>query len=445
MKIFNSMTGTKEEFHPLHEGKVSMYVCGPTVYNHAHIGNTRPMIVFDLLQRVFIYRGYEVTFVSNYTDVDDKIIKAAKEEGITEKELTEKYIAAYEDIRKNLNLIHPTYTPRVTETMGPIISFVESLIEKGFAYEKDGDVYFRVHLIGEYGKLSGIRKEDLLAGASQRVEQNDKKESPMDFALWKKTDEGIQFDSPWSKGRPGWHTECVVMINDIFPQGRIDIHGGGYDLKFPHHENEIAQSIAYQGHDIADYWMHNQMLTIDNEKMSKSLGNVIWAKDYIEKLGVNDYKWLMLSTHYRNTLNIDPVILHNVHKEVSKIENVMKQYNLWMQLNGHEVLDMHSEATDHFVEALEDDLNTSLAMSIMLEQVKLLNQLYRKNPQDHEAMVQSYSDLVKMIEVFGLVFDLPTFSSEQIARYNQWQEAKKAKNFELADTLRAQLMEDKML
>lgn len=287
MKVFNSLTNKKEEFKPIKEGEVSIYVCGPTVYNYVHIGNTRPMIVFDILRRTFEYLGYKVTFVSNFTDVDDKIIKAAKEEGITEKQLTDKYIQAYEDVRRGLNLLFPTYAPRVTETMQPIIDFIKSLVDDGFAYEVDGDVYFRVTKIHEYGMLSGIKIEDLIAGASERVEETDKKESSTDFALWKKTDEGIRFDSPWSKGRPGWHTECVVMINDIFDNGRIDIHGGGQDLKFPHHENEIAQSIACHHHPIANIWMHNQMININNQKMSKSLGNVLWAKDLLEELGCN--------------------------------------------------------------------------------------------------------------------------------------------------------------
>lgn len=257
MRLFNTLTNKKEEFKPIEEGKVSIYICGPTVYNHAHIGNARPMIVFDVLRRTFEYLGNDVTFVSNYTDVDDKIIKAAKAEGITEKELTDKYIKAYEDVRAGLNIEDPTYKPRVTETMPEIIDFIQALIDKGYAYEVDGDVYFRVTKVKEYGMLSGIKVEDLIAGASDRTLSVDdkKKESTTDFALWKKTNEGIQFDTPWSKGRPGWHTECVVMINDIFENGRIDIHGGGQDLKFPHHENEIAQSRALNGHPIADTWI----------------------------------------------------------------------------------------------------------------------------------------------------------------------------------------------
>ena len=373
MKLFNSLTNQKEEFVPIKKGEVSIYVCGPTVYNYVHIGNTRPMIVFDILRRTFEYLGYKVTFVSNFTDVDDKIIKAAKEEGVSEKELTDKYIKAYEDVRRGLNLLFPTYAPRVTETMQPIIDFIAGLVEQGYAYEVDGDVYFRVTKIHEYGMLSGIKIEDLIAGASERVDDNDKKESSTDFALWKKTDEGIQFDSPWSKGRPGWHTECVVMINDIFENGRIDIHGGGQDLKFPHHENEIAQSMACHHHPIAHIWMHNQMININNQKMSKSLGNVLWAKDLLEQLGCNVYKWLMLSTHYRNPLNFTDEVLNNVKKEVEKVENIIKQVSLYLQIQHIDHKDYYKNIVDQMVEALSDDLNTSLALSQILGHIKELS------------------------------------------------------------------------
>lgn len=405
MKVFNSLTNKKEEFKPIKEGEVSIYVCGPTVYNYVHIGNTRPMIVFDILRRTFEYLGYKVTFVSNFTDVDDKIIKAAKEEGITEKQLTDKYIQAYEDVRRGLNLLFPTYAPRVTETMQPIIDFIKSLVDDGFAYEVDGDVYFRVTKIHEYGMLSGIKIEDLIAGASERVEETDKKESSTDFALWKKTDEGIRFDSPWSKGRPGWHTECVVMINDIFDNGRIDIHGGGQDLKFPHHENEIAQSIACHHHPIANIWMHNQMININNQKMSKSLGNVLWAKDLLEELGCNVYKWLMLSTHYRNPLNFTDEVLTNVKKEVEKVENILKQTSLYLQVNHCMGETYHKETVDEMVEALSDDLNTSLALTEILGQVKVLNQLMRTKDKDQAMISQGYLTLVRMLDVMGFKHD----------------------------------------
>lgn len=443
MRLFNTLTNKKEEFKPIEEGKVSIYICGPTVYNHAHIGNTRPMIVFDVLRRTFEYLGNDVTFVSNYTDVDDKIIKAAKAEGITEKELTDKYIKAYEDARAGLNIEDPTYKPRVTETMTEIIDFIQALIDKGYAYEVDGDVYFRVTKVKEYGMLSGIKVEDLIAGASDRTlsEDDKKKESTTDFALWKKTDEGIQFDTPWSKGRPGWHTECVVMINKLFKDGKIDIHGGGQDLKFPHHENEIAQSMAYNGHPIANYWMHNQMINIDGEKMSKSLGNVLWAKDLIVEFGCNVFKWLMLSTHYRNPLNLTDDVIAGVRKEVSKVENATKNASLYLQVNHVPAHDYKKETVDAMVNALEDDLNTSLALTQILDQVKVLNQVMRVREKDNDVIATEYATLVKMGDVLGFLFEGTKLSEEDIALYEEWNAYKKEKNFDEADRVRKELTE----
>lgn len=443
MRLFNTLTNKKEEFKPIEEGKVSIYICGPTVYNHAHIGNTRPMIVFDVLRRTFEYLGNDVTFVSNYTDVDDKIIKAAKAEGITEKELTDKYIKAYEDVRAGLNIEDPTYKPRVTETMPEIIDFIQALIDKGYAYEVDGDVYFRVTKVKEYGMLSGIKVEDLIAGASDRTLSVDdkKKESTTDFALWKKTNEGIQFDTPWSKGRPGWHTECVVMINKLFKDGKIDIHGGGQDLKFPHHENEIAQSMAYNGHPIANYWMHNQMINIDGEKMSKSLGNVLWAKDLIVEFGCNVFKWLMLSTHYRNPLNMTDDVIAGVRKEVSKVENATKNASLYLQVNHVLAHDYKKGTVDAMVNALEDDLNTSLALTQVLDQVKVLNQVIRVREKDNDVIATEYATLVKMGDVLGFLFEGTKLSEEDIALYEQWNAYKKEKNFDEADRVRKELTE----
>ena len=443
MRLFNTLTNKKEEFKPIEEGKVSIYICGPTVYNHAHIGNTRPMIVFDVLRRTFEYLGNDVTFVSNYTDVDDKIIKAAKAEGITEKELTDKYIKAYEDVRAGLNIEGPTYKPRVTETMPEIIDFIQALIDKGYAYEVDGDVYFRVTKVKEYGMLSGIKVEDLIAGASDRTLSVDdkKKESTTDFALWKKTDEGIQFDTPWSKGRPGWHTECVVMINKLFKDGKIDIHGGGQDLKFPHHENEIAQSMAYNGHPIANYWMHNQMINIDGEKMSKSLGNVLWAKDLIVEFGCNVFKWLMLSTHYRNPLNLTDDVIAGVRKEVSKVENATKNASLYLQVNHVPAHDYKKETVDAMVNALEDDLNTSLALTQILDQVKVLNQVMRVREKDNDVIATEYATLVKMGDVLGFLFEGTKLSEDDIALYEEWNAYKKEKNFDEADRVRKELTE----
>ena len=396
MKIFNTLTNKKEEFKPLREGEVSIYVCGPTVYNYVHIGNTRPMIVFDVLRRTFEYLGYKVTFVSNFTDVDDKIIKAAKAEGITEKELTDKYIAAYEDVRRNLNLLFPTYAPRVTNTMDAIIKFIDNLVKSGYAYEVDGDVYFRVSKIDEYGQLSGIKIEDLVAGASERIDENDKKEESTDFALWKKTDEGIRFDSPWSKGRPGWHTECVVMINDIFEGGKIDIHGGGQDLKFPH---------------------------------------------MVAELGCNVVKWFMLSSHYRNPLNLTEEVLNSVKKEVAKVDNVIKSVSLYLQVNHIANENYNKAAVDGMVGALEDDLNTSLALTKILDQVKKLNLAFRQKEKNDKAIAIEYQTLLKMTAVIGFVFEPRKLNAAELEIYQAWLEAKQNKDFETADKLRTQLIE----
>lgn len=439
IKLFNSLTNQKEEFKPIKDDEVSIYVCGPTVYNYVHIGNTRPMIVFDVLRRMFEYYGYNVVFVSNFTDVDDKIIAGAKNEGISEKELAEKYIAAYNEVREALNLEFPTYAPRVTETMDQIIGFIQELIDLGYGYVSDGDVYFRVGKVDDYGQLSKIQLDDLIAGASNRVDNDEHKESPTDFALWKKTDEGLNYDSPWSKGRPGWHSECVVMINDIFDEGKIDIHGGGMDLKFPHHENEIAQSMALHHHPIAHTWMHNQMININNEKMSKSKGNVLWAKDLVKQLGCNVYKWLMLSSHYRNPLNFTDEVLKNIQKEVAKVENVLKSTNLFIQIQEVANADYCMEKVDAMVGALADDLNTSLALTKILDVVKELNTATRQKDVDKDEVAKLFNTLIKMLETLGFKIDLVKLTSEDKDLFRRWNEAKAIKDFETADKLRMTL------
>ena len=443
MKIFNTMTKKKEEFVPLEEGKVKMYVCGPTVYNFIHIGNARPMIVFDTVRRYFEYKGYDVNYVSNFTDVDDKIIKKAIEEGTTAEEISQRYIKECKKDMHDLNIEPATTHPLATQEIDGMIEMIKTLIDKGYAYEVDGDVYFRVTKVKEYGMLSGIKVEDLIAGASDRTlsEDDKKKESTTDFALWKKTNEGIQFDTPWSKGRPGWHTECVVMINKLFKDGKIDIHGGGQDLKFPHHENEIAQSMAYNGHPIANYWMHNQMINIDGEKMSKSLGNVLWAKDLIVEFGCNVFKWLMLSTHYRNPLNMTDDVIAGVRKEVSKVENATKNASLYLQVNHVLAHDYKKGTVDAMVNALEDDLNTSLALTQVLDQVKVLNQVMRVREKDNDVIATEYATLVKMGDVLGFLFEGTKLSEEDIALYEQWNAYKKEKNFDEADRVRKELTE----
>ena len=301
MKIYNTKTLKKEEFVPIKANEVKMYVCGPTVYNDVHIGNIRPVVVFDTLRRTFEALGYDVKYVSNYTDVDDKIIKRSKKLNISEKELTDEVIEAYNRVRDMLNAAKLYKTPRVTETMDEIIRFIDELVDKGYAYQKDGDVYFRTSSIKDYGSLSNQNLDDLRVGA--RIEENEGKESPLDFALWKKTDTGIKWQTRYSLGRPGWHTECVVMINKELGE-LIDIHGGGKDLKFPHHENERAQSLAINGSPLANYWMHSGMIDIDGVKMSKSLGNFITAKDIMNRVDPMVLRWFLLSAHYRDDINV---------------------------------------------------------------------------------------------------------------------------------------------
>ena len=445
MKLFNSMNQTIEEFKPIHEHEVNMYVCGPTVYNYPHIGNARPIVVFDTLKRTFQALGYKVKMVSNYTDVDDKIIKVAKECGVSEKEITEKFIKAYNDDRLALHAMIPDAAPRVTETMDAIIAFIELLVKKGHAYEIDGDVYFRVNSVESYGKLSNQQIDDLMVGA--RIDENSKKENPLDFTLWKRTDEGIQWNSPWSVGRPGWHTECVVMINKEFHgEHTIDIHGGGMDLKFPHHENEIAQSRAAYETPIANYWIHNGMVNIDGEKMSKSLGNVIWAKDMIEKIGGNVLRWVFLSAHYRSPLNINEEAIETAKKELQKVQTSLKQAYVKLALADVEITD---EAEDTlltpFMDAMQDDMNTPNAFAALFETVKVLNQTIRQREVDLTFLQRIVKTVETMLDVLGIENNRLILSDEDKELHHKWKAAVKEKDFATADDYRARLIEKGIL
>ena len=445
MKLFNSMNQTIEEFKPIHEHEVNMYVCGPTVYNYPHIGNARPIVVFDTLKRTFQALGYKVKMVSNYTDVDDKIIKVAKECGVSEKEITEKFIKAYNDDRLALHAMMPDAAPRVTETMDAIIAFIELLVKKGHAYEIDGDVYFRVNSVESYGKLSNQQIDDLMVGA--RIDENSKKENPLDFTLWKRTDEGLQWNSPWSVGRPGWHTECVVMINKEFHgEHTIDIHGGGMDLKFPHHENEIAQSRAAYETPIANYWIHNGMVNIDGEKMSKSLGNVIWAKDMIEKIGGNVLRWVFLSAHYRSPLNINEEAIETAKKELQKVQTSLKQAYVKLALADVEITD---EAEDTlltpFMDAMQDDMNTPNAFAALFETVKVLNQTIRQREVDLTFLQRIVKTVETMLDVLGIENNRLILSDEDKELHHKWKAAVKEKDFATADDYRARLIEKGIL
>lgn len=445
MKLFNSMSQKIEEFKPITEGQVSMYVCGPTVYNYPHIGNARPIVVFDTLKRTFMALGYKVKMVSNYTDVDDKIIKVAKECGISEKEVTEKFIKAYNDDRLALHAMMPDAAPKVTETMDAIIAFIDLLVKKEHAYVVDGDVYFRVSSVENYGKLSNQQIDDLMVGA--RIDENSKKENPLDFTLWKRTEEGIKWESPWSVGRPGWHTECVVMINKEFDGNHlIDIHGGGMDLKFPHHENEIAQSRAAYETGIANYWIHNGMVNIDGEKMSKSLGNVIWAKDMIEKIGGDTLRWLFLSSHYRSPLNINEEAIETAKKELNKVKTPLKQAYVKAGLAGVDLKEEYDVESFHtFLTAMEDDLNTPNAFAAIFDAVKQLNQVVRQKEIDFTALGLKVNAVEKMLDVLGIENHRIVLSEEDKNLHAEWKSAVAQKDFELADKFRAQLIEKGIL
>ena len=443
IKIYNSLTNKVELFEPLEKGKVSMYVCGPTVYGYPHIGNMRPVVVFDTLRRFLKYVGYDVTYVSNFTDVDDKIIKSAIAEGKSEKELTDFYIAAFKDVSMKIGSMLPDITPRVTEYIEAIISYVDNLIKLGAAYEVNGDVYFRVSRISDYGVLSGINIEDLKVGA--RIEENSQKESPLDFALWKKTDVGINWESPWGRGRPGWHTECCVMIDKIFPLHYIDIHGGGYDLKFPHHENEIAQSEATHHNKIAKYWMHNAFINFGNEKMSKSLGNVVFAKDLIEKVGGNVARMVIISTHYRMPVTFTEETLEAAKQEVSKIEFAYRQLSLLLQVNNIDLKEGKPLYIDKFLEALSDDLNTANALMELFNIVKLVNSSIRTKTPDYHLLSDYFKTLSDMLSILGLNIEYITLSDEDKALYNEYLEAKSNRDFAKSDEIRKSLIEKKIL
>ena len=439
IKFYNSLSNSLEDFITQEDKKVSMYVCGPTVYNYPHIGNMRPVVVFDTLRRFLTYVGYDVTYVSNYTDVDDKIIKAAKQEGKSEKELTDFYIGEFEKTLKGIGSQVPSITPRVTEYMDKIIAYIDNLVKIGAAYEVDGDVYFRVEKIKDYGALSGINVDDLRVGA--RVEENTQKESPLDFALWKKTNEGIQWESPWGLGRPGWHTECCVMIDTIFPKHFIDIHGGGYDLKFPHHENEIAQSEATHGNKIAKTWMHNAFINIGNEKMSKSLGNVIYAKDMIAQYGGPVTRLVILNAHYRQAVNFTDETVKEAQQEVQRMQMAYKQAALKLQANKIDLSKGQPVFIDKFLEALADDLNTANALAELYNLLKDINQQIRNKETDFALLNNQFKTLTDMFYVLGLDITYVKFDDNISRLYEDYLLSKENKDFSKSDEIRKALIE----
>ncbi len=447
MKLYNTLSRQKEAFIPLEEGKVKMYVCGPTVYNYFHIGNARPFIIFDTLRRYLEYRGYDVTYIQNFTDVDDKIINRAKEEGISPEEVADKYIKEYFVDADGLGVKRATIHPRVTDNMKEIIAFVKELEDKGYAYAVDGDVYFDTKRFEEYGKLSKQNLEDLEAGA--RIEVNDKKKHPMDFALWKAKKEGEPgWSSPWGEGRPGWHIECSVMSKRHLGE-TIDIHAGGQDLTFPHHENEIAQSEARSGKPFARYWIHNGYINVNNEKMSKSLGNFFTVRDISKEFDLEVVRFFMLSAHYRNPVNFSDEMLkqsqaglERLYNTKGKVEFLLDKVSGDLKKEEETFSEELNVFKEKFVEAMEDDINTADAISVIFEIARFINTNVKEDASFAFAK-KAYDLFVELTGVLNIVNkkqeqaldgEIETLIQKRVL-------AKKEKNFALADEIRNQLLE----
>lgn len=450
MKVYNTLTKKKEEFVPLVLGKVSMYVCGPTVYNFIHIGNARPMIVFDTVRRYMEHKGYEVNYVSNFTDVDDKIIAKAIEEGVSAQEISERYIAECKKDMAAMNVLPATTHPLATMEIGGMIEMISTLIEKGFAYDVNGTVYFRTRKFDEYGKLSHKNLDDLRAGnRSLLVSGEDQKEDPLDFVLWKPKKEGEPaWESPWSAGRPGWHIECSVMSKKYLGE-EIDIHAGGEDLVFPHHENEIAQSECCNGKDFAKYWLHNAFLNIDNRKMSKSLGNFFTVREIGEKYDLQVLRFFMLSAHYRSPLNFSADLMEasktSLERIITAVDNlkflVGNAEDKELSLEEKESLTQAAAFETKFDEAMDDDFNTADAISAIFEMVKYVNT--NISGENSKSFIQTVLDkMVNLCDVLGIIVDKKEeILAEDIEKMiEDRQAARKAKDFKKADEIRDALL-----
>ena len=445
IKIYNSLTNKVEEFKPIKENELSMYVCGSTVYNDIHIGNSRPVVFFDTVARFFTYMGYKVKFVSNFTDIDDKIINKAISENVDESVISERYIKSIKETYKLLNCLEHFKNPKVTETMPQIIDFIDLLIKKGGAYVEGNDVYFDVTKVEDYGILSSQTIENLINGA--RIEENSKKHNPCDFNLWKETEVGKKWESPWGAGRPGWHTECVVMINDIF-KGPIDIHGGGLDLKFPHHDNEIAQSCVAFDNKIASYWMHNGRVDLRGEKMSKSLGNVIWAKDLVQEIGYGAYRLMILNVPYRQPMNFREEVLNQAKTDYEKINKTRTSIIRKLQIEN-DIVKYHVEVKnaelvqieEEFKEALSNDFNTANAITSIQKILKLMNTCVRNKEFNSEYACELLSLLDKEMWVLGIDSEIQVLTESELELVRAWNKARSEKDFTLADKYRAQINE----
>ena len=438
MKIFNSMTGKKEELNPLIPGQFNIYACGPTVYNYFHIGNARPFIVFDTLRRYLEYRGYKVNFVQNFTDVDDKMIRVAAEEGITVKELGDRYIGEYFKDAEALNIRPATVHPKATEHIGDIIALVKKLVDTGHAYELHGDVYFDTQSFPGYGRLSGQDLSELEMGA--RIDINEEKKNPMDFALWKAKKEGeIAWPSPWGEGRPGWHIECSAMSMKYLGD-TLDIHGGGQDLKFPHHENEIAQSEAATGKPFANYWMHNGYINIDNRKMSKSAGNFFTVRDILKEFRGPAVRLFMLSAHYRNPINFSRELLTQSETAYDRILNCRENLKFIMEHPKDEAVEIApviAAASEKFNAAMDDDLNPADAIGGIFEYIKEINTLFESGGRAEDAKA-ALTELDTLMDVLGILSDETGGAVPEDVREmaEKRQEARAKKNWAEADRLR---------
>jgi len=449
MKLYNTLTRKKEEFKPIEENKVRMYSCGPTVYNYFHIGNARPFIIFDTLRRYFEYRGYEVNFVQNFTDIDDKMIKKANEENITVKELADKFIAEYFIDSKGLGIKEATVHPKATENIDAIIDIINKLIEKGYAYEVNGDVYFRVKKFKEYGKLSHQPLENLEAGA--RIEVGAAKEDPMDFTVWKAKKEGEPaWESPWGEGRPGWHIECSAMVNKYLGN-TIDIHSGGQDLIFPHHENEIAQSEAANDAPFANYWLHNGYINVDNRKMSKSLGNFFTVRDVAKEFDYSVIRFFMLSAHYRNPINFSHDLLLQAKAGLERIETCAANLKFLLESAEEGACDENVKTEldalrQRFIDAMDDDINTADAISVVFDLVKYINITVNEN--STAGTVNAAKDMIaELIGVLGITAEkAQEFLDEDIEKLiEERNNARKEKNFKRADEIRDMLKDSGIL
>ncbi len=446
IKLYNTLTRKKEQFKPIEDKKVKMYVCGPTVYDNIHIGNARPIIMFDLIRRYFEYRGYEVTFVQNYTDVDDKIIKRANEQNMTIKEFSEKYIEEIEEDINKLGVHKATKNPKATEQIDNMLDMIDTLIKKGHAYEVDGSVFFATKSFEQYGKLSKKNIEDLEAGA--RIAIDDNKRNPMDFVLWKPKKDGEPgWASPYGEGRPGWHIECSVMAKHMLGD-TIDIHAGGTDLIFPHHENEIAQSECANGSRFANYWLHNGFINIDNKKMSKSKGNFFTVKDIVKEFSYDEVRFFIISAHYRSPVNFSRELMEASRNALDRIRNGYNSavfYTKDVKNSDAKEQPQVVELRNKFIEVMDDDFNTADAISVVFETIKAINVL-TKNGEKPEIVLAYKNLLDEFVEVLGIpLFDNEIDDEEIVKLIEERNAARKERNFARADEIRDMLKEKNII